>query len=91
VWNFFVFSRISESYRLYFNSQGRMDVGDAGQGIGIAFSICAIFAYVPCINLCMAPVALVLLIVYLVKIYTLKGQLAPPGGGFPIYPNQPPQ
>jgi hypothetical protein len=90
VWNFFVYPRVSESYRMYFNSQGRIDVGDAGQGVGLAFSICAIFVYMPCINLCAAPATLILLIIYLVKIYDLKSQIGSPGGGFPITPNQPP-
>jgi hypothetical protein len=90
VWNFFVFPRVAESYQAYFNSQGRTDIGDAGRGIGLGYAICAAVAIVPCIGIFAGLAALVLLIIFLVKIYGLKAQLAAPGGGFPVYPNQTP-
>ena len=83
VWNFFVFLRIPDSYRSYFQSLGR-DVGDAGRSIGLALAICAACTIVPCVNLLAAPAALVLLIIFLVKIYNLKGQIAGGGQGFPV-------
>ena len=89
VWNFFVFPWIADSYAAYFQSIGRTDVGDAGRGIGLAFAICAACAIVPCINLLAGPAALVLLIIFLVKIYGLKGQIG--RSGFPVYPPPPPQ
>ena len=75
VWNFFVFQRIPESYQSLFYSRGRTDVGDAGKGIGLWYSIAAACAIVPCLNYIAGPAALVLLIIYLVKIFGLKGQL----------------
>jgi hypothetical protein len=86
VWNFFVFPKIGESYRDFFHSIGRADVGDGGRGIGLAFSICAACMIVPCVNIFTGLAALVLLIIFLVKIYNLKGQI--PTGGFP--PTMPP-
>lgn len=90
IWNFFVYLRIPESYQEYFRSVGRTDVGDAGRGIGLAFSICAACVIVPCVNIIAGPAALILLIVFLVKIYGLKGQLGNPPGGFPMQTPPPP-
>ena len=90
VWNFFVFPRVSDSYRDYFNSVGRPDVGDAGRGMGMAYAICGAVSIVPCVGIFAGLAALVLLIIYLVKIYGLKAQIAGPGvGGFPVQPHQP--
>jgi hypothetical protein len=85
VWNFFVFQQIPESYQNYFYSRGRTDVGDAGKGIGLAYAICAVCACVPCVNYAAGPASLVLLIIFLVKVMTYRGQVgvAMPGG-FPV-------
>ena len=76
VWNFFVYQRIADSYRSYFYSRGRFDVGDAGKAIGLWFAICSACAIIPCVGIIAAVAALILLIVFLVRIYGLKGQLA---------------
>ena len=88
IWNFIVFLRIPESFQSYFASQGRTDVGDCGRQIGLWYAICGVAAFVPCVNYVAAPAALVLFIIFLVKIWGLKGQIAaaavpPPGGGAP--------
>jgi hypothetical protein len=75
VWNFFVFRKIPQSYRSYFNSQGRTDVGDCGEQIGLWYSICMVGSIIPCLNYVAGPAALVLLIIFLVKIYGLRGQI----------------
>src|SRR4051794_2730546 len=36
VWNFFVFPAIADSYRSYFHSIGRTDVGGCGRGLALA-------------------------------------------------------
>ena len=77
VWNFFVYPRLADSYKAYFASVGRADVGDCGKGIGLAYSICAIFCIIPCVNYLAAPATLVLLIIYLVKAMDLKSQIPP--------------
>jgi hypothetical protein len=87
VWNFFTFPKISDSYASYFQSRGRTDVGDAGRGIGLAFAICAACSIIPCVGVFTALASLVLLILFLVKIYGLKsqiGQVQPTG--FPAGP-----
>jgi hypothetical protein len=75
VWNFFVFPRLSQSYQQYFAAQGRTDVGDCGKQIGLGLAICAALSIIPFVNYCTGVVALVLLIIYLVKVLGLKGQI----------------
>jgi hypothetical protein len=75
IWNFFVYPRLSKSFQNYFNAQGRTDVGDCGQQIGLWYSICAAVSIIPLVNYCAGPVALVLLIIYIVKALGLKGQI----------------
>ena len=75
VWNFFVFPRLSESYQSYFAARGRVDVGDCGRGIGMAYAICCACAIIPYLGILAGLAALVVLIVYLVKAFELKGQI----------------
>ncbi len=81
VWSFFAFPKLARSYQSYFSEQGRTDVGDCGEKIGLWFAIClpvGVFAgVIPCIGTIAAmiagPAALVLLVIFLVKALTLKG------------------
>ncbi len=75
VWNFFVFPRLSESYLSYFTSKGRTDVGDCGRGIGLAYAICSACSIIPYLGIIGGLAGLVLLIIYLIKAYELKGQI----------------
>jgi magnesium-transporting ATPase (P-type) len=76
VWIFFVTSRISRSLQAYFASQGRTDVGDCGQQLGLWWSICVVAGMVPLLNYIAGPASLVLMIIYLVKVVGLKNQIA---------------
>jgi len=71
VWNFFVYLPLSRSYKAYFDSINRTDVGDCQYGIGLAYSILYAAFFVPFASLA----ALVLLIIYLVKIHELKNHI----------------
>jgi len=82
VWNFFVFPKLAESYRAYFEAQGRTDVGDCGYGIALAYCIAvavtSVVGFIPIVSLinCLfGPALLVLLILFLVKAADLKGQI----------------
>lgn len=75
VWNFFVFLRLPESYQSYFAAQGRTDVGDCGRGIGQWYAICAVLTVVPCVSSLASAAAIVLLIIFLVKAFDLRGQI----------------
>lgn len=75
VWNFFVFLRVPESFKSYFDAQGRTDVGDCGRTIGLAYAICFVCAFVPLVNYLAGPASLVLLIINLVKFNELKNKI----------------
>lgn len=75
VWNFLVFPRLGKSYKSYFAEQGRTDVGDCGEQVGLWYAICVVLACAPCVQYLAGPAALILLIVFLVKVLTLKGQI----------------
>jgi len=76
IWNFQVFLKVPDSYKSHFDSRGRADVGDCGRGIGLWYSIAAACSIVPCVNYIAAPASLVLLIIFLVKMYGLKAQMS---------------
>lgn len=76
VWNFFVWPRISASYAEYFKAQGRTDVGDAGGSLALGYCICMVAAAIPYLGWgCLSLVSLILLIIYLSKMFGLKGQI----------------
>jgi hypothetical protein len=75
VWNFFVYPKISESYKSYFDSIGRTDMGDCGRGLGLTFSILVCTTIIPYLGSCTGLVAFILWIIILVKFSSLKGQV----------------
>ena len=75
IWVFFVFPPLSKSFKAYFDSIDRTDVGDCGESIGLGFSICCVASIIPLLVCLAGPVALVLLILYLVKVNNLKNQI----------------
>lgn len=83
VWNFIIYNGVSQSYRTYFHQQGRIDVGDCGQMIGMLFcssiAVATFGGAIPCVGGCISVplllLALVFLIVYMVQISSLKAQI----------------
>lgn len=82
VWNFFVYPKIAESYKSYFDSMGRTDVGDCGRNLGLWYSILGcvslvlgIIPFVNFVNCLLSPATLVLWIIFLIKAGTLKSQI----------------
>ena len=76
IWNFFIVTHVSGSLKREFTERGIQDVGDCGQGIGIAMSILAVLILVPVLGWWLASIAtLVLWIIYWVKIVELKNRL----------------
>ncbi len=75
VWMFFVFLQLPESFRRYFHANGRYEVGDCGYQLGLWFCICNLMAGIPYIGVIPGIVAIVLLIVYLVKVNQLKNMI----------------
>ena len=78
VWNFFVWPKIAESFKAYFDAQGRTDVGDCGAGLALAVCICAACGVL--IGLA-GLAALVMMIILLVQFMGYKNQILtlPPG------------
>lgn len=75
VWNFFVFPRLSKSFKSYFDSVGDTSVGDCYAQVALWFAISSACCIIPCLNYIAGPAALVLLIIFLVKAYDLKGKI----------------
>lgn len=75
VWNFFVYPKLADSYKAYFDSVGRPEVGDCGKGIGLAYCICVACSIVPYIGVLPALAALVLWIIFLVKAKELRDMI----------------
>ena len=75
VWNFFVYQKLSDSYKSYFNATGRYEVGDCGKAIGLAYCICTCCSLIPYLGILPAIAALVLLIIYVVKALSFKAMI----------------
>lgn len=75
VWVFFVYPKLARSFKAYFDSVGKTDVGDCGAQLGLWYCICTACCIIPCLNYLAAPASLVLLIIFLVKAWGLKDQI----------------
>lgn len=75
VWAFFIALQVPASFKSYFDSVGDTTVGDAGKGIALAWAICAACSIVPFLNLIAGPASLVLLIIFIVKLFNMAGRV----------------
>jgi hypothetical protein len=75
VWIFFVYIGISKSYQNYFRSLGRYDVGDCGESLGLWYCICTCLSIIPCVGPIAGVIGFVLMIIYFVRLFGLKGQI----------------
>jgi hypothetical protein len=80
VWNFFVYPRVAQTLKAYFDSVGRTDVGDYGESIGLAYCICVVCAFIPYLGILTGLAAIVLLIIFLAKVNALKNSIRPDSG-----------
>ena len=75
--NFWIFTQIPKSYEGYFASRG--DAGDSSFfAIGLIYSILAVLSAIPYVGACFGLVNLALLIVFMVKLSTLKQRIYEP-------------
>jgi hypothetical protein len=88
VWNFFVYPRLSQSFKSYFDSVNDTTVGDCGAQIGLIYAICAACCIIPYLNMLAGPATLILLIIYLVQMNGLKNKIPLSGPG--VTPPAPP-
>jgi hypothetical protein len=88
IWIFFVYQRIARSYQNFFRAHGRFDVGDCGEAIGLWYCLCVVLSVIPCVGIIASIAALILLVIYFVTLFGLKGQvrayLAQPRFGAPM-------
>jgi hypothetical protein len=75
VWNFILLGRVSGGMQSYFQSKNDTTVGDCGAMIGLWYSICVIGCWIPIASCVAAPAAIVLLIIYLVKVTGLRTRI----------------
>ena len=86
VWNFFVFPKIAESFKSYFDSVNVLDVDDCGKQLSMFLCYCVVAMVVVSfisnilpilgtLNCLLSPAALVLLIMVLVKFNSLKNRI----------------
>ena len=75
VWNFFVYPKLSASYEAFFRSKGVTEVGNANSTLAWTFCILCAVSIIPCVGYITGLAALVVLIIYLVKMYELKHRL----------------
>jgi hypothetical protein len=93
-WNFFVYPKVAESFKAYFDSVGRTDVGDCGRTLAVTFCILAVvglpLGMVPFGGLVSCPLCIanfVIWILFMIKAVTLKGQIPLDAGT--VVPNAP--
>jgi hypothetical protein len=79
-WLFYVVMKLSEGYKEYFAANPRGDVGDCGQGIGLGWAVASLCIIVPLANRFAGIAALILMVLYLVKMSQLRGMVAPTAG-----------
>ena len=73
-WLFYLMINIPKSFQQHFEARNITDVGDCGQGICIAFAICALLSSIPYVNCLTSIPTLVLLIIHIVKFNELKNK-----------------
>ncbi len=85
-WNFVAVRSVSESFKSYFDSAGDNTVGDCGAQMGqyyaIAFAVGTVSGFIPlvaCISPLVGLAALILFIIYVVKLFELGKKIT--GGG----------
>jgi hypothetical protein len=94
VWNFFVFPKIAESFKSYFDSVNVLDVDDCGKQLSMYFCYCVVAMVVVSfisnilpilgtLNCLLSPASLVLIIMVLVKFNSLKNRI---GQGIEVTP-----
>lgn len=84
VWNFFVYPKLADSLKNYFNSVGDESVGDCGKTLAWLYAGFAAGSVIPYLGMLLGLASLVIWIIFIVKAYGYKnmivqGQAAGPG------------
>jgi hypothetical protein len=77
VWLFFVVIKLSQGYQEYFAANPRPGVGDCGYGVGLGWAVAVVCVIVPVAHFFAGLAALILMVLYLVKMSQLRALVAP--------------
>lgn len=72
IWVFIVVDRVSRSFEDYFRERGILSEGDCGRSVGLGWAVTAACMVIPLVGGLAGFAALVLMIVYVVKLGRLK-------------------
>jgi len=94
IWNFFVFPKLSRSYQTWFEAKGDTSKGTCNSELAWTFAIlCAcsiVLGFIPCVAQLAGVAALVILIIYLVKMFSLKNEAIATAAAAPTAGQMPP-
>jgi hypothetical protein len=76
-WNFRVFSRLSRSFKAYFDSTGNSTVGDCSAKVARWLSLSGVCSLIPPLTGLAGPAYLILLVVYLLRVTELRKKVKP--------------
>jgi hypothetical protein len=81
VWLFVAVIKLSKGYQEYFAANPRPGVGDAGYAIGLGWAIATVCVLVPIAQIFAGLAALILMILYLVKMSQYRAMVGPATAG----------
>ncbi|MDE0936479.1 MAG: hypothetical protein OSA89_11235 [Mariniblastus sp.] len=68
---FLISLSVTDGFKNYFTSIGDHSNGDCGKGVGLAWAIAVVCSVIPFVNYIAAPVALVCMIIFIVKLWSM--------------------
>ncbi|MEM8734111.1 MAG: hypothetical protein AAGG44_07810, partial [Planctomycetota bacterium] len=84
VWLFIYPKKLSQAYQICLSGYSSQN-DDCGEQIGLYWAICSVCTLIPCVNLFTGIAAIILAIIYLIKIHECKNRLQPLlQGGIPM-------
>lgn len=81
IWAFFIASKLPASFKQYFDERGvpEAEVGDCGKAVALWWAICSVVIIVPCLGVIAGLAALVLLILFIVKLFDMRKRIIAAG------------
>lgn len=77
LWSFWVYPRLSRSFKAYFDSVGDTSVGDCYGRVAFWYCVAWALSFIPILLLIAGPASLILHIIYLLSIYQLTRKMKP--------------
>jgi len=83
VWNFFVYPKLADSFKNYFNSVGDESVGDCGKTLAWLYAAFVVGSIIPYLGFLVSLASLVIWIIFMVKAYGYKNMIVAGQGAGP--------